>query len=406
MIHQTKTSNQITQKSNPLWGDDWLSVRECWSHDYSVFLFSHGAYGGCPIQVRQKQVELLQHIDRNPTGFFRRDLLPLLEDARIKAALFCGANPDNLAWVRNATDGMTVAINALSLKSGDEIVITDHVYPAVRVAVERKCAATGATIVEAHVPLTDDDEELINAIDCKLTKRTRALIVDEIASPTARIFPVSEIAKMTRQKQITLIVDAAHAPGMRPLEVEQLGADMWVGNFHKWVCAPHVAGVLWASPDWHKKLQPLSASFRDHLPYPQNFGRLGTDDLTGALCVPYAIEFLNEIGVSKIQQYSCTLATLGAKTIADALKTEPVPGVFAARYPIALPYGIAQTESEAFAMQARIAMELKAELSVSGPIADEGHGYLLISAFVYNHPQEYELFAERLVTWLKNEYLS
>jgi isopenicillin-N epimerase len=392
------------EKLNPLWGDDWLTVKQRWSLDYSVFQFSHGAYGGCPNSVREMQLALLERMHRNPTGFFRRELLPLLEEARHRAAQFCSADAKNIAWVRNATDGMTVAINALPLEAGEEIVITNHIYEAVKIAVERRARETGAKIVQAHVPLTDDDNVLIAAIESKLTKKTRALIIDDIASPTARVFPVREIAKIARDRNIPIVVDAAHAPGMYPLAVEQDGVDMWVGNFHKWVCAPYVAGVLWVAPKWHDKVQPLSASFRDNLPYPQNFGRLGTDDLTAALCVPHAIDFLEELGASKVREYSCKLAAIGAETITKALGTRRVPGKFAARHPIALPEGIAITDAEAYTMQTRIGRELGAELSVAGPVSHENHGYLLISSFVYNHPNEYQRFAEQFVPWLMEAY--
>ncbi len=398
-------SNPKIFESNPLWGIDWQNVRQQWSLDYSIFQFSHGAYGACPDLVYQKQKRMLDHIQKNPTGFFRRELLPLLESARLQVAEYCGANPNNLAWVRNATDGMTVAINALSVDANDELLITDHIYESVRVAVQRSSKQTGVRIVEAKVPLTSSDDELIAAIESKLSCRTKAVIIDEIASPTGRIFPVSRIAEITKSRRIPLLVDAAHAPGMLLLDVENCGADIWVGNFHKWVCAPHVAGVLWASPEWHDRLLPLSASFREPLSYPHNFGRLGTDDLTPAIHVPDAIEFLNNLGAEKVRNYSCELALYGAKVIAEALKTEPVPGRFAARTPIALPAGVANTDEIAYAMQAEIATELAAELSVAGPLNNGSAGYILISAFAYNHPDEYHLFAERLVAWLKSKSL-
>lgn len=395
------TRLSLVDNNNPLWGDEWVALREMWALDYSIFQFSHGAYGACPRVVHQKQMALLEHIQKNPTGFYRRELLPLLEAARLRAAEYCGADPSNLAWVRNATDGMTAAINALVLGPSDELVITNHIYESVRVAVQRCSRQTGVQVVEAKVPITDNDDELVAAIEIKLSSRTKALVIDEIASPTGRIFPVSRIAEITRSRKIPLIVDAAHAPGMAILDVENKGADIWVGNFHKWVCAPHVAGVLWARPEWHEKLVPLSASFRDELPFPQNFGRLGTDDLTPAILVPSAIDFLDELGAQKVRSYSCDLAKYGARVISEALKTELVPGKFAARTPIALPKGVAHTEAIAYGMQAQIAKELRAELSVAGPLTEEPHGYILISAFAYNHPDEYHLFAERLVAWLK-----
>lgn len=400
---QMKKCQSITRRvsrpdfsENSLWGANWFELRDEWGLDYSVYHFNHGAYGAVPKRVRAEQRALIHRIDRNPTGFFRRQLLSLLEDARLQAAEFCGAEPTNFAWVRNATEGVNVALNAVPLKHGDEVLITDHIYSAVRLVVEKKCAESGAIAIEAIVPLTADDTEIVSSIGRRITQRTRLLIVDEIASPTARLFPVEELARLCRQNDIVLLVDGAHAPGMYPLALETLGADLWVGNFHKWICAPHGAAALWAAPRWHEHLKPTSVSFRDRLPFPQNFGRLGTDDLTPVLCVPPAINFLNSIGAESIQNYNRDLARLGAEVIRQHLGTSRVAGRFAARHPVELPHGIVTDETSARELQTTVGVELKAEVSVSEPLAEGQEGALVISAFAYNHPLEYEDFAHAL----------
>lgn len=390
------TITNVRRTPNHLWGPDWEQVRRHWRVSDSVFHFNHGAYGAVPVPVREAQAELHARIDANPTGFYRRELDDLLEAARLDAAAYCGASADGFGFVRNASEGMTVTIEALPLEPGDELLITNHIYPAVRLAVENKARASGAKIVEVAMPFTDDDTEYVSVITAAMSKKTRAFVVDEIASPTGRVFPIRELSKETKERGIVFVVDGAHSPGQFKLSVDTLGADMWVGNFHKWVCTAHSAGAVWVAPQWRKAIEPASVGYRDRMPYPQRFGRLGTDDLTGALCVPAAIKFLKSIGAERIYKYNTELAAYGAKAITMALGTAPVPGRFAARHPANLPAGIATTPDAALTLQTRIATELKAEVSVAAPIGTEKNGAVLVSAFLYNHPSEYDEFAQLL----------
>ncbi len=403
-MSRSSNSPDVTM-ANALWGDDWLELRREWDLDYSVYHFNHGAYGAVPRKVRERQRELIRRIDGNPTGFFRRELMPLMEEARLRAAAFCGSHQENFAWVRNASEGMTAILSALPLQPGDEVLATNHIYGAVKLAIDKRCAATSAKPVEAVLPITADDTALLKAIAGKITERTRVLVVDEIASPSARLFPMPEIALLCRSNDIILVIDGAHAPGMYALNLEELGADFWVGNFHKWICAPHAAAGLWAAPRWHERLSPVSVSFRDKLPYPQNFGRLGTDDLTAVLCVPSALDFLEQCGAERIQRYNRELARLGAESIRKCLGTEPIQGRFAARHPVALPPGVIEDEADALNMQRQIAIELHAEISVSEALAEDQDAAMVISAFLYNHPDEYEKFGRTLKEWLLRKRL-
>jgi isopenicillin-N epimerase len=391
------------QIANSFWPENWDRVRENWSVDTStVFQFNHGSYGAVPNVVREYQRELLARIDKNPSGFFRRELESLLEEARLVAAQYCGADPDSFAWCRNVSEGMTVAINAVPLKPADEILITNQIYPAVRCAVQNRALQTGAEIVEVRIPHTDDDSMISDIIESGITVKTKLLIVDEIPSSTARQFPVRKLASIAKQRGITYIVDGAHAPGMHKLDVRSLDADFWVGNFHKWVCAPHSAAAIVVAPAWRDKIRPSYASYRDRMPFPDVFSRLGTDDQTGILSVPVAIKFLAELGADKVTAYNKALAAYGAEQITKAIGTEKIPGTFCARHPVALPEGVASTPVAAQDLTFQIARDLKAEVSVSPPLLSEAQGALVISAFAYNHPAEFDRFAVLFSGWIQS----
>src|SRR5690606_11455819 len=76
-------------------------------------------------------------------------------------------------------------------------------------------------------------EQIVSAVGAN----TRLVIVDHVTSPTALVFPVEAIVAAL-EPEVPVLIDGAHAPGMLPLRVGDLGASFYVGNLHKWVCAP------------------------------------------------------------------------------------------------------------------------------------------------------------------------
>jgi isopenicillin-N epimerase len=382
-------------------------IREEFNLDFSIKHFNHGAFGAIPNTVREFQRELFAEIDANPTGFYRRKLEPSLEEARLVAARYLGADPDGFAWVRNASEGLTVAINAVRLGEDDEVVVTNQIYPSVVLALQAKTVQTGATMGVVPVGIDDSDDDILAKFECAITPRTKLIVVDEISSPTGQIMPIRRIAALARRVGAAIIVDAAHAPGMYAVNVDELQVDFWVGNFHKWVCAPHAAGCIWVDEKYRDRIRPSYVSFRDAEPFPSNFSRLGTDDQTAALCVPIAIEFLDRLGPRKVFEHNRSLAQAGGKVIAEALGTKPLQGTFGARVPIALPKKSQRADSlNARELQIKIAEEFGTELSVTEPLVQGDKRYITISAFVYNDEDEYRDFARQFARWLTNSLVA
>jgi isopenicillin-N epimerase len=122
--------------------------------------------------------------------------------------------------------------------------------------------------------------------------RTRAVSVSHITSPTALLFAVEEICTAARAAGVLSIVDGAHAPGQVALDLESLGADIYAGNCHKWLCAPKGAGFLWARPEQQSWIEPLVVSwgYREGADFAERHGWAGTRDPGAYLTVPKAIE--------------------------------------------------------------------------------------------------------------------
>ncbi len=272
-------------------------LAEHWSLDPEIVFLNHGSFGACPKRVLDFQAELRARMEAEPVRFFIRELPEMLDAARSDLAAFLRADPDGLAFVTNATTGVNTALAAIPFENGDELLVTDHGYPACRNAAEVVARRAGALLVEAPLPfpLTSSDQ-VIGAVLRGLSPRTRAAIIDHVTSPTGLVFPVKELAAELENRGVTLIVDGAHAPGMLDLDLTEVSAPFYTGNCHKWLCAPKGTAFLHVRDDWRDRTHPLVTSHGarapliDHSRFRLEFDWTGTGDPTPWLTAPQAME--------------------------------------------------------------------------------------------------------------------
>jgi isopenicillin-N epimerase len=381
---------------NHLWGTDWPAIRACWPIDPHVAHLNHGSFGAVPSPVLAEQDRWRTLMDSNPTGFFWRVLPDALDSARTAAARFLRADPEGFVFVTNATTAINTVLATIGLSDGDEVMVTDHGYGAIKLAAERACRLSGATAVEQPVPLpVDSADELVEGVLAGVTERTRIAIVDQIASPTGVVFPVEPLVRELRDRGVLSLIDGAHAPGMLDVDLTELEPDFWTGNFHKWCCAPRGAAGLYVGTEHRDRIAPLVTSWDAREGFVKSFGWLGTADYTPYLSAPAAVGFLEELGWERLRRHNRELAAYGARVVREALGT-PAPAeadAFEAMTLVILPEGTAETVDSAKAFSARIADELGAEVAVS-PWRDRG--YIRLSAQAYNAPAEYEALASGL----------
>jgi len=384
---------------NKLWGPDWPDVRREFSLDSSVAHLNHGSFGAVPIPVQKFQDELRRRVESNPMKSLSRDLRKQLDEARLTSAKFLDADPDGFAFVHNATTGANSVLTSPILHCGDEVLITDQTYEAVKHAAERVCESNRARLVVAKVPLPKrDSEELVQSIMACVAKKTRLAIIDHIASPTGLVYPVKTLIEELHRRNVLVLVDAAHAPGMVDVNLDSLQPDFWTGNFHKWCCSPRGSAGLWVGEEHRKLIKPIITSWYYNEKYPDSFRWLGTDDYTSYLSVPEALRFMESLGWDRIRTHNRKLARYGREVVGSVpgmvpIKPEKDEQLFEAMTLVQLPEGVADTEEKARALQARFGEELRIE---AVPIAWNGHGYLRLSAQVYNAPGEYDRLAEGL----------
>jgi len=177
------------------------------------------------------------------------------------------------------------------------------------------CSVTGAVYKEVAVPFpVESPAQVIECIKDAITNRTRFAMFDHITSPTGVVFPVKEIVQLCKEHNILTMIDGAHAPGMVELNIEDIGADWYTGNFHKWLFAPKGCAFLHAT----KERQPLThATLISHgynMGFLAEFDFNGTKDWSAYLSATAGLRFFMENGGNTIRDYNNTL-TLQARDL-------------------------------------------------------------------------------------------
>lgn len=376
---------------NPLWGDDWTEVRALFDtlqvgHAY----LNHGGFGNSPRTVMLAQRQWRARMNANATRFFRREVAPGMATASRAVAEFLGAPAgDSVALVTNVTAATTIAVDSVPLAAGDEFLVTDHGYLTATWAAQRRAREVGASVVTARIPLTADAAEIARIVLAAVTPRTKVALIDHITSSTARRFPIEELVPALQERGVIVIVDAAHAPGMVPIDLAALNPDFWGGNLHKWGYAPRSAGAFWAAPKWRPALRNPIVSWGHDEEFPLNLQEIGTHDPTSRLCAPNGIAFLRALGPQRVREHNVKLAEYGQAALASALDVDPATlpgdaGVSMRLVPLPVPYDDPRD------LQAEISDRLGVEVSVP---KWNGMTLLRVSANVYNAPSEYDRLA-------------
>ena len=390
--------------------EDALYRPELWSLDPDVLHLNHGSFGACPSQIIEEQTQLRQQMESNTLRFFEQELPELLETARKALGLFLGAPAQDLVFMDNATTGISTVLSNLDLIAGDRILVTDHGYNACSNAARYFTKRASAEIDLINLPFPGSDtNEFIERILGACTSRTRLLLIDHITSPTALIMPLEEIVPAVQQRGIQVLVDGAHAPGMLPVRLAELGADYYTGNCHKWMCAPKGTAFLYVKPEHQLNLHPLTISHGMNRPvgastrFRLEFDWVGTRDLTGFLTLPALIEYMGGIsneGWAGIMARNRALALEARDLICQELGLEsPCPvDMIGSLATVCLPVSKTISISDYHAvdpLKEILRHNHGIEVSLSAWPSPAGR-YLRISAQLYNALPDYQQLTEVL----------
>ncbi len=369
-----------------------------WLIDPGIAYLNHGGFGALPVPVAQAADQLRREVETNPTDVFMRQWQGRVDAVRSRVAPLLRARPEDLVFVPNATTGTATVLSCLPLRAGDEIIVTDHRYPAVRSQVDVLADRRGVVVREVHVPVdVATTDQITDRVLAQVTERTKLVVLDHIASATGFRFPVEQIVPAVHGAGLPVLIDGAHAPGQVEVDLDALGADFWSGNMHKWVCSPRACALLRVAPQWQDTVRPLVASHEYSHGYQPAFDWTGTHDPIPMLAVPAALDFWESLGWEAVRAEQRRLVGDGARHVADRIGTRvAVHDEFtAAMRLVELPRPI--TVPDGVALMHRLTTEHKVTLYVTH---HAGTSYVRLGGQLYNTPDDYERAATALAAEL------
>lgn len=295
-------------------------ARELWDLDTSFCHLNHGSFGAVPRAVLTVQQERRREMESNPVRWFST-LAERLPGVRDELAERLHAPAADTVLVANASAGASVLFRNLAQRGRRvHVAVTDHGYGAVSMGAERLARETGGDYREIALPLEASDEEVLDRLaDHLRTHQTDLLVLDQITSATARRMPAREATRLAHRHGALVLIDGAHAPGALEDPVIR-EADVWIGNLHKFWCAPRGTAVLVRNnPDLD--LYPLVDSWGGHLPFPDRFDHQGTVDVTAWFAASAAFDHLRqELGWDRIREHADAMMRLAEREIGQALE--------------------------------------------------------------------------------------
>ena len=346
------------------------SMLQHFALDPAITYLNHGTVGAPP---RRDEIEL------QPSRYLLRELSeirvgaprsepPRLRIAAAEVAAFFGARGEDLVFVDNATTGANAVLRSLSFAPGDEILVTSLGYGAITHAATYVARRQGAIVrTVALAPTCEDPAELVATIAAALGDRTRLAIVDHIASDSALLLPIVEIAACCRARGVPIFVDGAHAPGAVALDLPAIGADWYVGNLHKWAWAPRSSALLWVRPELQATLHPAVISWGLDQGFTTEFDLVGTRDPSPWLAAPAALELLAEFGAEEVRRYNHDLAFHAGERLAERWGTQfrTPRSMVASMVSVPLPERFGGTSAEAARLRDLLLFEDRIELHIA-----------------------------------------
>jgi L-cysteine/cystine lyase len=226
------------------------AVREALPSLGAGIYLNTGSVGPMPAETAAAMAELVEYelrIGRAAMDYWE-GFLERLAEARAAVAAVIGADVDEVAISHSTSGAMNAGVWSVDLRAGDRIVTTDAEHPGGLGPVHAAAARTGATIDVVAVGRGEDAEAIVKACDEAFRPGVRLVVLSHVLWTTGAVLPVERIAALAHERGAIVVVDGAQGVGAIPLNVHDLGADVYAIPGQKWLLGPEGTGAIWASP--------------------------------------------------------------------------------------------------------------------------------------------------------------
>ncbi|KAG3118622.1 hypothetical protein PI124_g4115 [Phytophthora idaei] len=416
----TATEEYSAEGMTTLWPDSRCYLRnlvlgrQCrnvFNLEPNTIFLNQNAYGVAPKPVMQAQAHFVNKMEMNPDRFMRREAPVMLRQAASHLARFIHADAEDIVFVTNATTGMNAVLQSLDLQNDDEVLCLNLTYSAVLNTLRHLCYCTQEfvelKVVDVVLPIESYDA-LVQQVADAITPNTRLAVLDHIASTTGFVLPLEKLIPIFHARNIPVLVDGASAPGQLPLNLNELGADFYVGTAYKWLFSCKSCSFLHVSKAYQNTVRPVVTSLAFGQGFVEEFAIQGTRDEANFLTIVSSLDFYESVGVSRVYAHNKSLIDWAGEYLATTWKTnillpawQRAPFVCNVRIPVEWPTnsdGAPLSHDEALPLCDAIMDFLDDQYRIVVRVVPfQNQLYARISAQIYNERKDYEQLGQAMV---------
>jgi selenocysteine lyase/cysteine desulfurase len=278
----------------------WAQVAAAFPVDRSLVNLNNGGVSPSPALVLEAQRRHIEFSNQAPAYTMWRILEPQREAVRQRLARAFGAEAEEIAVTRNASESLQACQMGFDLAPGDEVLTTTQDYPRMLTAFRQRARRQGVVLRTFSIPTpAEDGDAVVELFRRNITPRTRLILACHVINLTGQILPVAAIVELARQRGVPVIVDGAHALAHFPFDLHALGCDFYGSSLHKWLFAPHGTGLLYVRRERIGDLWPLMAAEETQKDDIRKFEEIGTHPAAGILAIAEALTFHELIGPAR-----------------------------------------------------------------------------------------------------------
>ena len=298
LLTKDKTPQQLAEDE-----DFWYHVQQSYTVSPSLVNLNNGGVAPSPKTVQEAMKRYHDLSNEAPSYYMWRILDQGREPLRKNLAMLAGCSEEEIAIQRNASEALEAIIFGLTLKAGDEVVLSKQDYPNMINAWKQREIRDGVKLVWVNLALPSEDESYLVSSYTKLfTSKTKIVHITHVINWNGQTMPVRKIADAAHKAGVNVLVDGAHSFAQINFRIPDLGADYFGTSLHKWLSACIGTGMLWVKKDKIQDLYPLFAAPDSRSSDIRKFENLGTRPFFIEQAIGKAIEFHESIGAERKQQ--------------------------------------------------------------------------------------------------------
>lgn len=304
----------------PLQDDEayWRTLRREFSIPEDEAFFNTCTLGSSPRVVQDAVIDHLRQVDATISHWDYRaehpdyftGYRPELE-LRNKLGALINAGGEEIALIQNATLGANYVANGLTLRPGDEVIMTNQEHVGCESPWQLKAKRYGIYIKKVTVPTPPENpQQLVDLFVNASTPQTRVWAIPHLTSGTAVLFPVQQMCAVARQRGIITVIDGAQCCGNMKLDMQAIGADAYFSSPHKWLLSPKGTGWLYIRRDRLPDVWAtvVSGAWDDYRNGAYRFMQIGSGNLSLLKGYEAAVDFHNRVGPDRLYARLMSLA--------------------------------------------------------------------------------------------------